>query len=363
MNQDLSRIFANDVTNVPQLRNMDCTPSCTWTRTVRNTVTTATSWTATGSAITPGFTVDVSPSNFSFSGGLDETQELTITATPNTALNSVAFGQVLLHQGANGNEPRGVAIPDERITVAIETTGGATPTPTPSPTPGGSCPPTITESSSQEIITGNSASCNNANITAQNSYWRAFNMNAFTGGAEYDVTSVDFGIEQAMGGSGGSQPATVNLYANHGAAFPGGDWQSNMIATVPVTIPDQDNTVLNQVIAATVAPGTLELVMELNIPDGSAAQNVFFVGSNTDPQTADSYISASDCSIDTPTPTEDIGFPDMHIVFNVHGTCPGGTPTPTPTGTPSVTPTPPPTATPRATPRPRPTPHPRPTPP
>jgi len=59
--------------NIPSLRNMECTPSCTWTRTVRNTVTSATSWTATGTAITPGFTVEVSPSSFSFTGGLGET--------------------------------------------------------------------------------------------------------------------------------------------------------------------------------------------------------------------------------------------------------------------------------------------------
>src|SRR5262249_51238848 len=141
--------------NVPSVRNMDCSPSCTFTRTVRNTVTSGTSWTATGNAITPGFTIDVSPSSFSFGGGLNETQELTITVTPNTDLTSaVAFGEVVLHQETNGNGtdgPSGIAIPDARITVAIEGSPGGTPTPTPSPTPGGSCPPTITESTSQTI--------------------------------------------------------------------------------------------------------------------------------------------------------------------------------------------------------------------
>ena len=86
--------------NIPSVRNMDCSPSCTWTRTVRNTLTSATSWTATGTAITPGFTIDVQPSSFSFTGGLGETQELTITATPNTNLTSaVAFGEVRAQRG------------------------------------------------------------------------------------------------------------------------------------------------------------------------------------------------------------------------------------------------------------------------
>ena len=274
--------------------------------------------------------------------------------------------------------------------------GGPTPTPTVTPTPSGSCPPVITESTSQEIVSGNSVACNNGVGTTENHYFRAFNMNTFTGGAEYDVTSVDFGIELAQSGGGTGQPLTVNLYANHGSAFPGGDWQSNMIATSgTVNIPDQSLTVFNQAISATVAAGTLELVMEVVTPDGTAVGNLFFVGSNPDPETAPSYLEAADCGITVPTTTGDIGFPDMHIVFNVNGNCGGGTPTPTPTPTPVITPTPiitptptpvvtptpiitptptpvvtptpiiTPTPTPRTspTPRPRPTPFPRPTPP
>ena len=100
--------------NIPSLRNMDCSPNCTWTRTVRNTRNVATSWTASGTAITPGFNIEVSPSSFAFGGGLGETQELTITATPTTDLTgAVAFGEVALH------ETGGVS-PDELMTVAIK---------------------------------------------------------------------------------------------------------------------------------------------------------------------------------------------------------------------------------------------------
>jgi hypothetical protein len=240
----------------------------------------------------------------------------------------------------------------------------------------------ITESSTQVIVDGNSVSCNSGGITTQNSYWRAFNMGTFTGNQDYNVTAVQFAIEQAAGGTG-TQSATVNLYANHGSAFPNGDWQSNMIASVPINIPDQNDTIFNVPVVVTAPGSALELVMELNIPDGSAQGNVFFVGSNTDPESAPSYLSAPDCGVTVPTPTGDLGFPLMHIVFNVDGAC-GGTPTPTPTpvtptptptpATPTPTPTPvtptptptspTPTPTPRVspTPRPRPTPHPRPTP-
>jgi len=234
------------------------------------------------------------------------------------------------------------------------------PTPTPSPSPSGTptCPPVITQSTSQEIVTGNSVACNNGVGTTENHYWRAFNMNTFTGGVAYNVNQVQFGIEQATSGTGTGQPLTVNLYANHGSPFPGGDWQSNMIATSgSVNIPDQANTIFTQAITAAVAAGTLELVMEVMTPDGTGVGNLFFVGSNADPETVFSYLSAADCGVNDPTPTGDIGFPNMHIVFDVDGSCPGVTPTPTPT--PSATPSPTP-ARPTPTPRPRPTPHPRP---
>ena len=322
--------------NIPSVRNMECTPNCTWTRTVRNTVTSATSWTATGTAITPGFTIDVQPSSFSFTGGLGETQELTITATPDTNLTSaVAFGEVVLAVDANG--PSGIAIPDERITVAIEGSNGGGGTPTPTPTPGGSCPPTITESTSQDITSLNSVACNDnaTGFTVENHYWRAFDMSTFTGGLEYDITAVSFGIEQATSGSGTGQPLTVNLYTNSGAPFPGGTL--TLLATSgSINIPDQSLTIFDVPIAATVPAGTLELVMEVTNPDGVAAGNTFFVGSNASPETAPSYLSAADCGIPDPLTTAEIGFPDMHIVFNVDGTCPGGSPTPTPSVTPVV---------------------------
>jgi N-acetylneuraminic acid mutarotase len=250
-----------------------------------------------------------------------------------------------------------------------------TPTPTPTPTPG-SCPPTITQSTSQAIVDGNSVACNNGIGTTENHYWRAFNMNTFTGGLEYDVTSVEFGIELAQSGTGTGQPLTVNLYANHGSPFPLGDWQSNLIGTSgEITIPDQVDSIFNVPLTAIVAAGTLELVMEVTTPDGTVVGNLFFVGSNPDPETGLSYLSAADCGVTVPTPTGDLGFPDMHIVFNVNGSCPAGSPTPTATATATATATTPPasatptatataTGTPRVppTPRPRPTPFPRPTP-
>lgn len=121
--------------NIPAVRNMNCTPNCSWTRTVRNTLPGASSWTTAGAAITPGFDVTVSPSSFSFTGAgirpadtvffgdfdqpaAPETQVLTITATPTTNLTgAVAFGEVTLTE-------TGARSPQQHITVSIRGQGG-----------------------------------------------------------------------------------------------------------------------------------------------------------------------------------------------------------------------------------------------
>src|SRR5205823_4434298 len=192
----------------------------------------------------------------------------------------------------------------------------ATPTPT--------CPPIITQSSSQAIVTGNSVSCNNGTGHTDNSYWRAFNM----GGAGSNITAVSFGVESANN----TQPVTVRLYTtmNFPAGFPGSLTQ---IGTTTINVgPSDTGTVRQTPLTATVPAGTSQLVMELFTPDGTTTGNLFFVGSNTAAETGPSYISAAGCGITVPMTTGAIGFPNMHIVFNVFGPC-GATPTPTPTAT------------------------------
>jgi hypothetical protein len=205
--------------------------------------------------------------------------------------------------------------------------------------PTGICPPTITQSTSQNIDTG-AVACSDPGVgTLENDYWRAFDMNEFTGGQAYNITSVEFGIEQALSLFGQDQPLTVNLYTNHSAPFPGGDWQSNLLATSgEIRIPNQEFTIFNVPITATVPAGTLELVMEVMSPDQTVEHNFFIIGSNPAPETGPSYLSAPDCGNPEPVPTRCIGFPDMHYIFNVNGNCAGPPGTPTPSPTPSCTP-------------------------
>ena len=109
--------------------------------------------------------------------------------------------------------------------------------------------------------------CNNGFGTTENHYWRAFNMSDFTGGQEYDVTSVSFGIESAVSGTGTGQPLTVNLYVESGAPFPNGT-RTKIATSGEINIPDQVDSIFTVPLIATVPAGTLELVMEVTTPDG-----------------------------------------------------------------------------------------------
>lgn len=216
-----------------------------------------------------------------------------------------------------------VAIP---VIVSLEGSISAAPNPPPA---AASCATTITQSSSQEITPGNAISCNTGDPNYYHldvSYWRAFNMAAFANSQQYNVTSVSFGIEAAHSGNGMSQPATIRLYANVAAPFPGG--LRTQVASKSIGIPDQVGTIMSVPVFATVPAGTLELVMELFTPSGVLAGNSFFVGTNTAAQTGPSYVSAAACGTQNPTDVAALGFPDSHIVFSVHGSCSSGPPTP-----------------------------------
>ena len=184
--------------------------------------------------------------------------------------------------------------------------------------PAQSCPSTITHSTSQAITPG-SIACTNGTNHFDTSYWRAFNMATFTGSQQYNVTGVSFGIETCSSGNGLGQPVTVRLYTNSGGAFPGGT--RTQIATKTITVMDQAQSVLNVPLTVSVPAGTSELVMEVFTPNGIAANNAFYIGSNAAAQTGPSYASSANCGNPTPTDTAALGRPDMHIVLNVHGNC------------------------------------------
>ena len=185
------------------------------------------------------------------------------------------------------------------------------------------CGPTVITESTNLIVPNNSVSCNLGGFHADNSYWRAFDLTgAFGITSDFHVCQVTIGVEVASS-VGGTQPITVNLYTSSQAFPTGFPGSLTLIGSTATTVADQSGSLATFPVTGT-APAGSQLVVEIFTPNGQLNQNSFFIGSNTDPQTALSYISAADCGFTVPTPTDGI-IPGlvMHIVMLVDGTASG----------------------------------------
>jgi hypothetical protein len=237
----------------------------------------------------------------------------------------------------------GSFFPVGTTTVTCTSSGGGGTAPSGDSAPSVCTPQTVTQSSSQAITSGNSASCNTANVHRENSYYRAFTLSSFGITNQFDIASVDVGVELADAGGtlpppGGaatsisknttkpglgapgatSQPITVKLYTSSmpfPTGFPGSLTQIGITNT---TVNDTSLSIVNIPVTGS-APAGSQLVVEVLTPDGTAAGNRFFIGSNAAAETGPSYIRAPICGVVNPTTTAAIGFPDMHIVMNVKG--------------------------------------------
>jgi hypothetical protein len=97
--------------NLPSMRHSTCEPSCTWTRTVKSTLSTSATWTATA-VNPPGFEVTVEPASFTLATA-GATQVLTITATPTPGSDAIEFGALRLAASGAG------ATPELAMTIAV----------------------------------------------------------------------------------------------------------------------------------------------------------------------------------------------------------------------------------------------------
>ena len=127
--------------NTPSVRNLNCSPSCTFTRTVRSTRSESTEWAVNASV--PGFSVAVTPNNFTLADS-SSTRVLNIMITPLAGEPGTArrFGIIRLipqipdpdlifgdgFEGDGGDKrvrAKGFDIPESHITVAVQGAGSS----------------------------------------------------------------------------------------------------------------------------------------------------------------------------------------------------------------------------------------------
>lgn len=99
--------------NLAAMRDLDCSPQCSFTRTVRNTLGSSTNWSVSVDGLAGGFTADVQPATFAFTGDTSETQTLTFTFSANgDQTAAINFGEVMFVEAAAQS-------PDLHYTVAL----------------------------------------------------------------------------------------------------------------------------------------------------------------------------------------------------------------------------------------------------
>ncbi|MGY8886715.1 MAG: hypothetical protein ACKVGT_07840, partial [Flavobacteriales bacterium] len=204
----------------------------------------------------------------------------------------------------------GLAIPSTWNEVAGTATRLATTT-----TSQNRAPVTITHSASQTIGV-NAIACGTAGVNAENHYYRDFDLaNDFGIVGDFNVTSAEFGVQDA------TDPVvvTVNIWSSTGAAFPAGALVLEGTAVYNSTPADQ-GTVVSVPVTATIPAGAV-MVFEFIQADGS----IWRIGSNDLAQTGVTWISSAACNLLDPVDVNSLNPAfDMAVVMNVVGEEAGG---------------------------------------
>ncbi len=189
--------------------------------------------------------------------------------------------------------------------------------------PDGSPLPSITQSTSLTIVAGNSVNCTGITGNSSHSFYRAFTLADFNPPLDallFHVESVTVGIEAATSGGGLGQLMTLRLY-DSSANPPTLLSLGAPLANTFFRLADQATTLVTLRVDA---PPTLlnandVLVVELAVPDGSAAPNSLLLGSNSQPESAPTYIWAPACGANEISTLAQFGWPGMHLVMTVTG--------------------------------------------
>ncbi len=183
----------------------------------------------------------------------------------------------------------------------------------------------VTHSASQNIIPGNTASCNfQGQYHYENSYYLAYDLkNDFNLNGDWIVQRVEVAVEEASAGVNFEQPLTVKLWVmssyNHNTIIQD---SLTLLASDTVSVSDTESGTLKSIDFTsdfyTVSEGKV-LVVEFLLPDGQDNGNLLFLGSNNDRISDSTYIKAPFCGINEPVNVSEILFPDMMIIANIYG--------------------------------------------
>jgi len=173
----------------------------------------------------------------------------------------------------------------------------------------------VTQNAAETVVTNNSIACGTATDTAENHYYRRFNIAGNYAAAQgFKVTDVAFPVEAT---DGATVPGTVKVWSiDHAATLTVANLTA--VGSTAVNLASvADGALLTAPVSGTVPAGK-DMVLEVTVPASTTGLR-FFIGSNTAAESAPSYIMAPACAINVPTTMAGIGFSGNHIVLYAHG--------------------------------------------
>ncbi|MEP0545713.1 MAG: T9SS type A sorting domain-containing protein [Rhodothermales bacterium] len=178
----------------------------------------------------------------------------------------------------------------------------------------------LTHSVSDTLVARTAINCNveSSGLTAENSYWRVFDLGAFGLTEPFTVTSIDIGIE-LVDLKSSALATDLRLHA-----LDGDFTRANLTRVEETEFDVRERNALSVVtvdITGAFAVGEV-LVVEWNVPDLRDDGGAVFYGANSAGQTGPTYLSAAACGLPEPTDLADVGagFPGVAWVLAVNGT-------------------------------------------
>jgi hypothetical protein len=186
---------------------------------------------------------------------------------------------------------------------------------------------TLSQTTSDTIVAPNTVACVRSidqvpQNTLENRFYRSFPLAVHGVTGQFSAARIDLGVEEATAG-GGTQTINVRLHTVQGA-FPSGTL--SLLREVPVAVTNTNSTpriVEVPLAPPVVVPGGGTLVVEVHAPELPTG-GFFFPGSNRAGESAPSYVMATDCNVNSPTPFTSVApaGSTVHLVLSVTGTTP-----------------------------------------
>lgn len=160
---------------------------------------------------------------------------------------------------------------------------------------------------------------NNTVATADNSWYRVFKLSDYGVTGAFSVQRVTFYSDYAWGGSTTSQPATLKIGTYAGTLEVDRLTPASItnIVSQPISIPDNTGAPAAVVtnVTATIPAGA-NLIVEIDLPDGNADGNYFYIGVSAGGEQKKGYIRATPSACGFTSPTSLVSPTGLNIANN-----------------------------------------------